>query len=110
MVCVTGKKVCYKEFVYLVMNKPAGVLSASSDKRVKTVIDLVPDDFKHYTLFPVGRLDKDTTGLLLITNDGDFAFRMTHPKFRKIKLYEVELDEPLAPLHQHHRLRCNLVV
>ena len=99
MVCVTGKKVCYKEFVYLVMNKPAGVLSASSDKRVKTVIDLVPEEYRHYTLFPVGRLDKDTTGLLLITNDGDFAHKVISPKSNIDKKYHVVLDGQVTDEH-----------
>ena len=91
-VTVRGKNVTYKKNIYLVMNKPKGVLSASSDKRAKTVIDIVPECFRHYELFTVGRLDKDTTGLLLITNDGDFAHRVISPKSNIDKLYHVILD------------------
>ncbi len=94
-----GKQLTYKEFVYLIMNKPKGLLSASSDKKVNTVIDIVPDEFRHYELFPVGRLDKDTTGLLLITNDGDFAHRVISPKSNIEKLYDVILDGEVTDIH-----------
>lgn len=91
-VSVSGQAVVYKKYVYLIMNKPTGVLSASTDKRAKTVIDLVPQKYRHYDLSPVGRLDKDTTGMLLITNDGDFAHRIISPKSNIDKLYRVSLD------------------
>lgn len=87
-----GQAVIYKEFVYIVMNKPAGVLSASSDKSRETVIDLVPAALKRKGLFPVGRLDKDTTGLLIITDDGDFAHRVLTPKNEVYKTYIAGLD------------------
>ncbi len=96
---VDGSSVSYKEFVYLILNKPSGIISASNDKRAKTVIDLVPKKFKHYDLFPVGRLDKDTTGLLLITNDGDFAHKVISPKSNIEKLYRVTLDDVLKDEH-----------
>ncbi len=98
-VTVRGKTVTYKKYIYLVMNKPKGVLSASSDKQAKTVIDLVPSCYRHYELFPVGRLDKDTTGLLLITNDGDFAHRVISPKSGIDKLYHVVLDGRVTEEH-----------
>ncbi len=98
-VFVNGEQVVYKRYVYLVMNKPMGVLSASTDKRAKTVIDLVPEQYRHYDLFPVGRLDKDTTGLLLITNDGDFAHRIISPKSNTDKLYHVVLDGRVTEEH-----------
>ena len=98
-VTVRGKSVTYKKNIYLVMNKPKGVLSASSDKRAKTVIDIVPECYKHYELFTVGRLDKDTTGLLLITNDGDFAHRVISPKSNIDKLYHVILDGRVTDEH-----------
>lgn len=82
-----GKPVIYEEFQYFMLNKPAGVLSATSDKRQKTVLDLLPED-RRTDLFPVGRLDKDTTGLLLITNDGDMAHRLLAPKSHVDKVYE----------------------
>lgn len=78
--------------IYLILNKPQGVLSAATDKNKQTVIDLVPDKYKHLDLFPVGRLDKDTTGLLIITNNGDFAHKAISPKYNVPKCYLVELD------------------
>ncbi|MBR2543573.1 rRNA pseudouridine synthase [Candidatus Saccharibacteria bacterium] len=100
-------KVCYNkkivpfdtDFLYLAFNKPVGyVCSRRAQGDAKTLYDLLPKKYHH--LKTVGRLDKDSSGLILLTNDGDFAFKMTHPKFRKNKVYEVELDKPLAPLHQ----------
>ena len=87
-----GQPLCYKKHIYIIMNKPRGVLSASSDKTRETVVDLVNDDLKRTGLFPVGRLDKDTTGLLIITDDGDFAHRVISPKKNIIKTYIAELD------------------
>lgn len=87
-----GNSIGYKEFVYIVMNKPAGVLSASNDKSRETVIDLVPEGMKRQGLFPVGRLDKDTTGLLIITDDGVFAHNCISPKKMIPKSYIAELD------------------
>lgn len=87
------------EFVYLALNKPVGYLSSRrSQGDIPTLYTLLPDEF--HTLKPVGRLDKDSSGLLLLTNDGDFAYKMTHPKFYKIKIYTVKLDHDLEPLHQ----------
>lgn len=87
-----GEAVSYKKNIYIIMNKPAGVLSASSDKNRETVVDLVPENLKRADLFPVGRLDKDTTGLLLITDDGEFAHNCISPKRGIPKVYEAELD------------------
>ena len=78
------------------MNKPKGVLSASNDKNAETVIDLLPDDLKRKNLFPAGRLDKDTTGLLIITDDGEFAHNMLSPKKHVPKLYRAVLDGELS--------------
>ncbi len=99
IVC-NGKPVSHQvEYIYLGLNKPAGyVCSRKRQGEVPTIYELLPE--KYRSLKTVGRLDKDSSGLILLTNDGDFAFRMTHPKFSKTKLYEVELDQPLAPLHQ----------
>lgn len=74
------------------MNKPAGVVSASNDNHDKTVIDILPDEYKRKGLFPAGRLDKDTEGLLIITDDGDFAHRMLSPKKHVDKRYIARLD------------------
>ncbi len=87
-----GEKILYKQYVYLLMNKPSGVLSASNDKDRKTVVDLLPEEYSHYTLFPVGRLDKDTTGALILTNDGDFAHRVISPKSNIEKSYIATVD------------------
>lgn len=87
------------DYLYIAMNKPVGyVCSRRAQGPAPTIYDLLPA--KYRKLKTVGRLDKDSSGLILLTNDGDFAYRMTHPKFHKEKIYEVELDHPLAPLHQ----------
>ncbi len=82
----------YKKYLYIIMNKPKGVLSASEDRTRETVVDLVPDKLKRGGLFPVGRLDRDTTGLLIITDDGDFAHNCISPTKNISKCYIVELD------------------
>ncbi len=91
-----GEKVNYNEFVYILMNKPKGVLSATEDKNKKTVVDLIPADMKRNNLFPVGRLDKDTTGLLIITDDGDFSHRCISPNKNISKTYIATLDGDLT--------------
>ena len=91
-----GQVLDYKEHIYILMNKPKGVLSASSDKNKKTVVDLVPENLRRQGLFPVGRLDKDTTGFLIITDDGDFAHKAISPKYEVYKTYIVELDGVLT--------------
>lgn len=92
-----GQAVSYKEHLYLVLNKPKGIISASNDKSRQTVVDLLPDRLKRNGLFPVGRLDRDTTGLLLITDDGEFAHKIISPKSEILKTYEVELDGEITP-------------
>ncbi len=87
-----GEKIVYKEFIYLMLNKPEGVVSATYDNRDATVISLVPEEYIHYELFPVGRLDKDTEGLLIITNDGAMAHRVLSPKHHVPKKYYVCTD------------------
>lgn len=82
----------YKKYIYLLMNKPKGVISAGNDKNCKTVIDIVPEKFSRNGLFPVGRLDKNTTGLLVITDDGDFAHKAISPNKNIFKTYVAELD------------------
>lgn len=80
------------KFVYLMLNKPAGYVSATEDRHEKTVLELVPDALKRRGLFPAGRLDKDTEGLLILTNDGEFAHRMLSPKKHVGKTYIARLD------------------
>lgn len=96
-VAVGGEEVAFSRFVYIMMNKPAGVLSATEDTRASTVLDLLPPELRRRGLFPAGRLDKDTTGLLLITDDGDFAHRMLAPKSHVYKLYQAETQFPVRP-------------
>lgn len=99
-VCYNGRLVPFSAvFIYLGMNKPVGYVCSRKDQGdAPTIYDLLPEKYRN--LKTVGRLDKDSSGLILLTNDGDFSFRMTHPKFIKTKLYEVELDRALEPLHQ----------
>ena len=94
IVCINGETVQYREFIYLMLNKPQGYLSATEDKRDPVVVDLVPDDLKHFAPFPVGRLDKDTEGLLLLTNDGKFDHELMSPRKNLFKRYYAELDAP----------------
>lgn len=94
-----GKVPTGVDYIYLGMNKPVGyVCSRRRQGEVPTIFELLPQ--KYQNLKTVGRLDKDSSGLILLTNDGEFAFQMTHPSFVKEKAYEVELDKPLEPLHQ----------
>jgi len=93
---VEDQRVTYKEFVYLMLNKPQGYLSATSDPKEKTVLDLI-DDHRHRDLHIVGRLDKYTTGIILITDDGKFTHQLTAPKYHVEKQYEVLVDKPLDP-------------
>ena len=87
------------KIILIALNKPVGVVcSRRSQGGDKTVYDLLPPHLQ--SLKTVGRLDKDSSGLILMTNDGDFTYRMTHPKFNKPKRYEVKLDKDLEPLHQ----------
>lgn len=95
-VTLDGEPVLYAPFVYLMMNKPAGVVSATFDKRDKTVIDLLPEKWRHFAPFPVGRLDIDTEGLLLLTNDGQAAHRLLSPKNKVPKTYFARVDAPLG--------------
>ncbi len=93
---VSGKSVRTSRTLTLIMNKPAGVVSATEDKVEKTVIDLLPEEYKGQNLSPVGRLDKDTTGLLLLTNDGDLLHRLTSPRKHVPKYYVASLARPFT--------------
>lgn len=91
-VALNGKALTYQAHVYYIMNKPSGVVSATEDRVEKTVIDLLPPELRRKGLFPAGRLDKDTTGLLILTDDGDYAHRMLSPKRHVKKRYIATLD------------------
>ncbi|WP_042474507.1 pseudouridine synthase [Bacillus ndiopicus] len=91
-VAIFGERVEYIEYIYLMMNKPPGVISATEDDYDKTVIDLLDPFAQHFKPFPVGRLDKDTEGLLLITNDGQLAHNLLSPKKHVPKTYYAKID------------------
>ncbi|MEW8973916.1 MAG: pseudouridine synthase [Tissierellaceae bacterium] len=87
-----GEKVLYREYIYLMMNKPKGLVSSTDDPMTRTVIDILDEEYIIYRPFPAGRLDKDTVGLLLITNDGKLAHELLSPKKGIDKTYYVEVD------------------
>jgi 16S rRNA pseudouridine516 synthase len=91
-VTVDGEIVQYREFIYLMLNKPQGVISATEDTRDRTVLDLLDERYAHFDLFPVGRLDKDTEGLLLLTNDGKLAHNLLSPRKHVPKTYFAEVE------------------
>ena len=95
-IAIGGEPIVYQKFVYLMMNKPGGILCVSRDPRAKTVVDLLPPEQQRKGLFPAGRLDKDTVGLVILTDDGDFAHRMLSPKKTVAKCYHARLDGPLS--------------
>ena len=100
-VSLDGQPLTYQEFVYYMMYKPKGVVSATQDRTERTVLDILPPELRRDGLFPAGRLDKDTTGLLIITDDGDYAHRMLSPKKHVVKHYLATLDrEPDAEIIQ----------
>jgi 16S rRNA pseudouridine516 synthase len=109
VIAVHGNSVAYAEHHYLMLNKPAGVVSATEDRISPTVIGLLPQQYQGASLFPVGRLDKDTTGLLLLTNDGIWAHRITAPKKHIDKHYEAVVDGPI-PADIDNRFRQGIVL
>ena len=91
-IVLDGKELSYSVFHYYMMDKPEGVLSVTEDRKQKTVLDLLPPELRRMGLFPVGRLDKDTSGLLLLTNDGEFSHRVISPKSGIEKRYEARVE------------------
>lgn len=96
LVAVDGAVLEYKKFVYIMLNKPEGVVSASTDKRDTTVVDLLGDAYPRREIFPAGRLDKSSTGFVLLTDDGVFAHDILAPKKHVSKTYTVTIDTPLT--------------
>ena len=96
LISIDGQIINVKEFVYLILNKPKGYISATEDKTQQTVLDLIDEKYMHRQLFPAGRLDKDTTGMMIITDDGQFAHNILAPKKHISKTYEVEIDIPVT--------------
>ena len=95
-IVVDGEELTYKKYVYLVLNKPKGYVSATTDGAYPTVVELAPVEFSHREIFPCGRLDKDTTGLMILSDDGNFAHDILSPKKHVSKEYYVEIDKGLT--------------
>ena len=97
VILLDGEPPGYEKFTYVMLHKPAGVLTATEDRRQETVLDLLPPELRRRALSPVGRLDKDTEGLLLLTNDGQLAHRLLSPKSHVDKVYYARVDGALEP-------------
>ena len=95
IVKLNGETIEYNEFIYLMINKPQGYVSSTDDPRDKTVLDLLPEKYKKYNLFPCGRLDKDTVGLVILTNNGKASHSLLSPKHHVEKVYEFKLAQPV---------------
>lgn len=95
-IVINGEEIYYREFIYLMMNKPDGVISATHDNRDETVVDLLEVEHQVFEPFPVGRLDKDTVGLLLLTNDGELNHRLIAPKWKVDKVYFAKIDKKVT--------------
>lgn len=96
IILLDGQNVSYKEYIYIMLNKPQGVVSATEDREHRTVLDLVPPELYRKGLFPAGRLDKDTEGFVLLTDDGDFAHRILSPKKHVPKTYHAVINKPIG--------------
>ncbi|NLZ35105.1 MAG: rRNA pseudouridine synthase [Clostridiales bacterium] len=91
-ISINGEEIYYRKYIYLMMNKPAGIVSATFDNKDETVIDLLEIDHQVFNPFPVGRLDKDTVGLLFLTNDGELNHRLISPKWKVDKVYYAKIN------------------
>lgn len=96
VITLDGKEVSVSRFVYIMLNKPKGVVSAGNDRKDVTVVDILPDELKRKNLFPAGRLDKDTVGFVLLTDDGDFAHRILSSKNHVEKTYIARIEKDLS--------------
>lgn len=94
-----GRQIQGYEHIYLMLHKPNGVVTASKDKKLQTVMDLLPPDIQSDKLYAIGRLDRDTTGLLLLTDNGPLGFQLLHPQYHVDKTYQVEVNGLLTPDH-----------
>lgn len=93
---INGEEIFYRKYIYLLMNKPVGVVSATYDSREETVVDLLEVEHQVFEPFPVGRLDKDTVGLLFLTNDGELNHRLIAPKYHVDKVYYAKIDKKVT--------------
>ena len=105
-VAYMDQHIAYQKYTYIMLNKPAGVLSATNDPKQKTVIDLLPEPLQRLQLFPCGRLDKDTLGLLILTNDGPAAHRQLSPKTHAEKEYAFRCKKPLSQIQKIEKGVC----
>ena len=96
LLTLNNEEIYYKKYIYIMLNKPAGYVSATDDRKQKTVMDLIDSSYKRYKLFPAGRLDIDTEGFLLITNDGDLAHNLLSPNKNVGKTYYVKLEKNIT--------------
>ena len=96
VITIDGRPLTIKKFVYIMLNKPQGYVSATEDREHQTVLELMPEEYAGRNLFPAGRLDRDTTGLMIITDDGQLAHNILAPKKHVQKIYHVELDIPVT--------------
>lgn len=99
-IIVGTRKIKYKKYIYIMLNKPKGMISSTDDPRESIVLELLDNYYRNFKPFPVGRLDKDTEGLLLITNDGDLAHKLTSPKYEIDKTYYVEVEGNIEESHK----------
>ncbi len=95
-VCFRGERLVYKQYVYVMLNKPDGYVSATDDKHERTVLELLPEKYQRLGLFPCGRLDKNTLGLVILTNDGEGAHRVLSPRNHVSKVYRFRCADPLG--------------
>ena len=104
-----GRDLSYSKYVYVMLNKPAGYVSATEDSKLPVVTELLPDELRKRDLFPVGRLDRDTVGMMILTNDGNLAHLLLSPKRHVAKDYYFEAAEPLPP-HAEEKFRSGIVL
>lgn len=103
VVTYEGETIIYREYTYIMLNKPAGYISSTDDPREKTVLELLPETLQRQKLFPCGRLDKDTVGLLILTNDGALAHRLLSPKHHAEKVYYFKCVQKLSDIDKLER-------
>lgn len=96
VVSYDGEPIVYRQYVYILLNKPAGYVSATEDGREKTVLDLLPQNFQNIGLFPCGRLDKNTLGVMLLTNNGDLGHKLLSPRYHVTKTYRFKATAELS--------------
>ena len=104
-----GRELSYSKYVYVMLNKPAGYVSATEDSRLPVVTELLPEELRKRELFPVGRLDRDTVGLMILTNDGNLAHLLLSPKRHVAKDYYFESAEPL-PAHAEEKFASGIIL